>query len=166
MVASVGVSMYLTKDANAATLHQLASLATDSTLIMTFTRPSISSTPKTAPPANSPSKPPRPPAPPGSAPTAPREILALARQVGFTHARHIAAATLNARYFAARSRQPPHLPRRGTAGSHHLKYLIPNERWFVPSPSATAPWLRRRDRTTLTGGIHAVAGGRLRRSGR
>jgi methyltransferase (TIGR00027 family) len=35
VVASLGVSMYLTKDANAATLRLLASLASRSTLIMT-----------------------------------------------------------------------------------------------------------------------------------
>ena len=39
VVASTGVSMYLTKDANAATLRQLASLAPGSTLAMTFLLP-------------------------------------------------------------------------------------------------------------------------------
>jgi methyltransferase (TIGR00027 family) len=44
VVASAGVSMYLTKDANAATLRRLASLAPGSTLAMTFLLPRRSST--------------------------------------------------------------------------------------------------------------------------
>src|SRR3954470_4189647 len=39
IVASTGVSMYLTKDANAATLRQVAALAPGSTLAMTFLLP-------------------------------------------------------------------------------------------------------------------------------
>jgi hypothetical protein len=39
VVASMGVTMYLTKDANAATLRQLASLAPGSTVAMTFQPP-------------------------------------------------------------------------------------------------------------------------------
>jgi methyltransferase (TIGR00027 family) len=39
VVASAGVSMYLTREANAATLRQLASLAPGSTLVMTFQPP-------------------------------------------------------------------------------------------------------------------------------
>ncbi|MGF6573326.1 methyltransferase (TIGR00027 family) [Paraburkholderia sp. GAS333] len=39
IVVSTGVSMYLTKDANAATLRQVASFATGSTLAMTFLLP-------------------------------------------------------------------------------------------------------------------------------
>ena len=39
VVASLGVSMYLTKEANAATLRQLAQLAPGSTLILTFAPP-------------------------------------------------------------------------------------------------------------------------------
>ena len=39
VVASAGVSMYLSRDATAATLRQIASLAAGSTLAMTFLRP-------------------------------------------------------------------------------------------------------------------------------
>ena len=39
MVVSTGVSMYLTKEANAATLRQLAALAPGSTVAMTFLLP-------------------------------------------------------------------------------------------------------------------------------
>ena len=39
VVASTGVSMYLTRDANAATLRQIAALAPGSTLAMTFLLP-------------------------------------------------------------------------------------------------------------------------------
>jgi O-methyltransferase involved in polyketide biosynthesis len=38
-VASTGVSMYLTKDAIAATLRQVAALAQGSTLVMSFMLP-------------------------------------------------------------------------------------------------------------------------------
>jgi O-methyltransferase involved in polyketide biosynthesis len=39
VVASAGVSMYLTREAIAATLHQVAALTTRSTLAMTFLQP-------------------------------------------------------------------------------------------------------------------------------
>src|SRR5947209_7009703 len=49
VVASSGVSMYLTRDANAATLRQLAALAPGSTLAMTFLLPADLGDPEVRP---------------------------------------------------------------------------------------------------------------------
>jgi methyltransferase (TIGR00027 family) len=103
VVASTGVSMYLTKDANAATLRQLASLALGSTLAMTFLlplelleeeeRPRLQVVVKSARAAGT----------PFISFFAPAEMLALARDAGFRDARHVTAAMLNQRYFAGRT---------------------------------------------------------------
>jgi methyltransferase (TIGR00027 family) len=102
VVASTGVAMYLTREANAATLRQLALLAPGSTLAMTFMlpldlieaeeRPSREMTEKFARQAGTPFLSLFPPA----------EILALARDAGFRDARHISSADLTRRYFAGR----------------------------------------------------------------
>nr|WP_312622626.1 class I SAM-dependent methyltransferase [Pseudofrankia sp. BMG5.37] len=49
VVVSTGVTMYLTRQATAATLRQIAALAPGSTLAMTFLLPSTSSTRPIAP---------------------------------------------------------------------------------------------------------------------
>jgi methyltransferase (TIGR00027 family) len=103
VVASLGVSMYLSKDANAATLRQLASLAPGSTVIMTFA-PLLDE-------LDEPDRAARLAAEQGARTSgtpwlssfAPQEILALARHAGFKDASHVSAAILNERYFAART---------------------------------------------------------------
>jgi len=87
VVASTGVSMYLTKDAIAATLRQVARLAPGTMLAMTFMLP--------------------------QAPTAagrpfislfwPPEMLALARDAGFGNARHFSGASLAQHYLGGRN---------------------------------------------------------------
>lgn len=103
VVASAGVSMYLTKDANAATLRQLASLAPDSTLVMTFQPPLELLEDEERPVRQAAEDGARASGTPFISFFAPEEILALARAAGFRHARHVSAAMLNQRYFAGRT---------------------------------------------------------------
>ncbi len=102
--ASTGVSMYLTRDAIAATLRQVATLAPGTTLAMTFMLPIERVDP-------------RDPgrrgargrgraserALPSSASSMPEEMLALARAAGFQQVRHVSAEALADRYFAGRT---------------------------------------------------------------
>ncbi|MFE9884573.1 class I SAM-dependent methyltransferase [Streptomyces scopuliridis] len=103
VVASTGVSMYLTKDANEATLRQLASLAPGSTLAMTFQPPLDLLEEEERPGRLAVEKNARASGTPFISFFTPREILALARAAGFADARHVSAALLNERYFAGRT---------------------------------------------------------------
>jgi len=103
VVASTGVSLYLTKEANAATLRQIAALAPGSTLAMTFLVPpellddadraGLEASAKGAAAAGT----------PFLSFFEPSEIVAMARNAGFKDARHVSADTLNERYFAGRT---------------------------------------------------------------
>ena len=103
IVVSTGVSMYLTREANAATLRELASLAVGSTVAMTFQLP--------AELVDERDRPGRQIAVDGAARSGtpfisfftPAEMLALAREAGFTDVRHVPGTTLNERYFAGRA---------------------------------------------------------------
>jgi methyltransferase (TIGR00027 family) len=102
VVASTGVSMYLTKEANLATLRQIASLAPGTTLAMTFILPlelidaaehdqhkMVYERAKAA-------------GTPFLSFFSPTDILALARQAGFKKAEHISRAEIIQRYFTGR----------------------------------------------------------------
>jgi len=102
VVASLGVSMYLTREANEATLRQLAGLAPGSTLIMTFAPPLDQLDDQDRAARMLAEQGARSSGTPWLSTFAPREILAMARQAGFKTAAHISAAMLNDRYFAAR----------------------------------------------------------------
>ncbi|GFE21300.1 class I SAM-dependent methyltransferase [Streptomyces nigrescens] len=103
VVVCAGVTMYLTKDANAATLRRLAGLSPGSTLAMTFMlptdlvddadRPALEATKPQAQAAGT----------PFISFYTPQEMLALARDAGFEDAHHVPGAALAARYFAERS---------------------------------------------------------------
>ena len=103
VVASTGVSMYLTKEAIAATLRQIAALAPGSMLAMTFIlpvelvdaeeRPGYEASIRGAASSGT----------PFISFFAPDEIVALARKCGFREARHVSAADLTQRYFAGRT---------------------------------------------------------------
>lgn len=103
VVASTGVSMYLTKEANAATLRRLASLAPGSTVALTFLIP-IDMLPAEIQPFLEMSM-------RGAAASgtpflsfyAPDELVAAARDAGFTDARCVSGDMLNERYFSGRS---------------------------------------------------------------
>ncbi|WP_322029425.1 class I SAM-dependent methyltransferase [Paraburkholderia sp. J76] len=103
VIASTGVSMYLTREANLATLRQIAQLAPGSTLVMTFLLPlDLIDEPERAQHAAVYER-----AKAAGTPFvsffAPDEMLALAREAGLRDARHVSTADLTARYFAHRS---------------------------------------------------------------
>jgi methyltransferase (TIGR00027 family) len=103
VVVSTGVSMYLTKDATAATLRQIATLSPGSTLAMTFLTPvelmeaedrrMFEWAQKGAAAAGT----------PFISFLEPAELLALAREAGFKKARHVSAASHAERYFSGRT---------------------------------------------------------------
>jgi methyltransferase (TIGR00027 family) len=102
-VASLGVSMYLTEDANAATLSQLASLAPGSTLVMTFAPPLELLDPGALSGRMAAEQGARSSGTPWLSFFAPKEILVVARDAGFKDAGYVSAAMLNQRYFAGRT---------------------------------------------------------------
>jgi methyltransferase (TIGR00027 family) len=103
IVVSTGVSMYLTKDANAATLRQVAALAPGSTLAMTFLLPLEMADPEVRPGLEMAEKGARASGTPFVSFFTPPEILALAHEAGFRKARHVSAADLTRRYFVGRT---------------------------------------------------------------
>lgn len=103
IVASTGVSMYLTKDATAATLRHLAKLAAGSTLAMSFMLPIELTDPEVRPGIERAAAGARANGTPFISFFTPEEMLALARDAGFREARHVSAATLAERYFAGRT---------------------------------------------------------------
>jgi methyltransferase (TIGR00027 family) len=103
IVVSTGVSMYLSKEANAATLGQVAALAPGSTLAMTFLFPLELAAPEVRPGLEMAEKGARASGTPFLSFFTPAEIIALAREAGFADARHVSAADLTQRYFAGRT---------------------------------------------------------------
>jgi methyltransferase (TIGR00027 family) len=103
ILASTGVSMYLTKDANAATLRQLAELARGSTLVMSFLLPLHLADPDVRPGLEQAEKGARTSGTPFISFFTPAEMLALAREAGFSEVEHVSAAMLARRYFSGRT---------------------------------------------------------------
>ncbi|HET6879734.1 MAG TPA: class I SAM-dependent methyltransferase [Pirellulales bacterium] len=103
IVASTGVSMYLTQDAIEATLRQIAVLAPGSTLAMTFLLPIELADPEVRPGLQRAVEGARASGTPFLSFFTPEEMLALAREAGFQEVRHVSAATLAQRYFAGRT---------------------------------------------------------------
>lgn len=103
VVASTGVSMYLTKDAISATLRQVAALAPGSTLAMTFLLPLELADPEVRPGLERAVEGARAGGTPFISFFTPEEMLALAREAGFRHASHVSASVLAERYFAGRT---------------------------------------------------------------
>jgi len=103
IVVSTGVSMYLTKDANAATLRQVAAFAPGSMFAMTFLLPLELADAEERPGLEIAEKGARASGTPFVSFFTPPEIVALAREAGFREARHISAADLTQRYFAGRT---------------------------------------------------------------
>ena len=102
VVSSTGVSMYLSKDATAATLRQLATLAPGSTVAMTFLLPIELVDAADRPGLEISTSGARASGTPFVSFFTPDEILAMAREAGFVEARHVSGPTLAARYFADR----------------------------------------------------------------
>ena len=103
VAVSTGVSMYLTKEANAATLRQLAALAPGSTVAMTFMLPLELIDEQDRPGMLLAQNGAQTSGTPFISFFTPGEMLQLARQAGFTDVRHVSGAALNDRYFAGRS---------------------------------------------------------------
>jgi methyltransferase (TIGR00027 family) len=103
VVASTGVSMYLTRDAIAATLRQVATLAAGSTFVMSFMLPIELLDPEVRPGVERAVEGARANGTPFISFFTPAEMLALAREAGFKEARHVSAAMLAERYFAGRT---------------------------------------------------------------
>jgi methyltransferase (TIGR00027 family) len=103
VVASTGVSMYLTKDAITATLRQVAAFAPGSTLTMTFLLPLDLMAPEVRPGFQRAEKGARVSGTPFLSFFTPTEMLMLAREAGFRDVQHVSAAALTQRYFSGRT---------------------------------------------------------------
>jgi methyltransferase (TIGR00027 family) len=103
IVASTGVSMYLTKDAIRATLRQVAALAPGSTLVMSFLLPIELTDPEVRPGLERAAEGARASGTPFISFFMPTELLALAREAGFQDVQHVSATALAQRYFAGRT---------------------------------------------------------------
>lgn len=103
VVASTGVSMYLTREANVATLRQIAALAPGSTLSMTFLLPLELVDPAERPQHEAVYKCARAAGTPFLSFFSPPEMLALAREAGFSQTQCVSTADLTQRYFAGRT---------------------------------------------------------------
>jgi len=111
IVASTGVSMYLTQDAIAATLRHVAALAPGSTLVLSFMLPIERVDPEVRAGVERAAEGARASGTPFISFFMPAEMLALARDAGFKEVRHVSADMLAQRYFAGRTdglRPPSH----------------------------------------------------------
>ncbi|MEU5208809.1 class I SAM-dependent methyltransferase [Streptomyces sp. NPDC020742] len=103
VIVSTGVTMYLTKDATAATLRQITGLAPGSTLAMTFLLPTELLDDADRPGLRTSREGAQASGTPFISFYTPPEMLALAREAGFEDARHVSGALLAERYFADRA---------------------------------------------------------------
>ena len=102
LVSSLGVSMYLTRDAVAATLRQIAGLAPGSTLVLSFLVPLELADPAVRPGLQRAVDGARASGTPFISFFSPAEMQALAHDSGFRQVEHVSAETLTQRYFAGR----------------------------------------------------------------
>lgn len=103
VVASTGVSMYLTREAIMTTLRQVAALAPGSTLVMSFLLPLELADPGLRFSMEKAAEGARAAGTPFISFFAPAEMLAMASEAGFKQVQHVSAATLGERYFAGRT---------------------------------------------------------------
>jgi methyltransferase (TIGR00027 family) len=103
VVASTGVSMYLTREANAETLRQLAGLAPSSTLVLSFLQPVDLVEPDEQAAFEAVTRAAAAAGTPFLSFFVPSDLVAMAREAGFKDARYVSADELNARYFAGRT---------------------------------------------------------------
>jgi len=103
VVASTGVSMYVTKDAVMETLRRVATLAPGSTLVMSFMLPIELLDPEVRVGVERAAEGARASGTPFISFFAPSEMLALASKAGFKAVKHVSAAMLAERYFANRT---------------------------------------------------------------
>ena len=95
--------MYLTKNAILRTLRQVAALASDSTLVMSFMLPIELLDAEVRPGVERAAEGARASGTPFISFFTPTEMLTLARDAGFNDVQHVSAAMLAQRYFASRT---------------------------------------------------------------
>ncbi|MFO0554264.1 MAG: class I SAM-dependent methyltransferase [Polyangiaceae bacterium] len=103
VVASTGVTMYLTREAIEATLRAVASLARGTTLVMSFMLPIELAEPAMRPGIEAAARGARASGTPWLSFFTPDEMLAIARAAGFAEVEHVSADALTALYFSGRS---------------------------------------------------------------
>ncbi len=103
LVSSLGVSMYLTKEAIKETLCEMASLAPGSKFVMTFMLPIDQVDPEDQFGYQMAAKGAQASGTPFISYFTPKEILALAHEAGFKKTEHLSTASLTPKYFAGRS---------------------------------------------------------------
>jgi methyltransferase (TIGR00027 family) len=103
VVVSTGVSMYLSKDANAATLRQIAELAPGTTLALTFILPIELQDDALRPGFEAAERGARASGTPFISFYTPQDLVELVVAAGFKDARHVSAPWLAERYFADRA---------------------------------------------------------------
>jgi methyltransferase (TIGR00027 family) len=103
VVVSTGVSMYLTRDANVAAMGEIAGLAPDTTLAMTFILPTELQDDDVRPGFEAAERGARAAGTPFISFYDPDQAMDLARNAGFREVRHVSADILNERYFADRT---------------------------------------------------------------
>ncbi len=103
VVSLAGVSMYLSREANAATLRHVAALAPGSTLVLSFLLPLELADPEVRPGLQRAVDGARASGTPFVSFFTPAELIALAREAGFRDVQHVSAAALAERYFAGRT---------------------------------------------------------------
>ena len=103
VIASAGVSMYLTAEANAATLRDIAQFAPGSTFVMSFLLPPELNEAAAREGVERARQGARASGTPFISFFTPAQILELARAAGFRTVQHVSAADITARYFADRS---------------------------------------------------------------
>jgi methyltransferase (TIGR00027 family) len=103
VVASTGVSMYLTKEAIMATLRRVATFAQGSTLVMSFMLPIELNDPAIRFGVERAAAGAKANGTPWLSFFTPAEMLALAREAGFGQVAHVSAVALAERYFADRT---------------------------------------------------------------
>ena len=103
VVASTGVSMYLTREAIEATLRQVAALAPGSTFAMSFMLPIELLDPEVRSGVERAVAGARAGGTPFLSFFTPAEMLTLARAAGFKEVQHVSAAAMAQRYFAGRA---------------------------------------------------------------
>lgn len=99
VLASTGVSMYLTREANQATLRRIAGFAPGSTLVLSFMLPIEMADPELRPGMERAAAGARANGTPFLSFFTPTDLLALARDAGFKEVRHVSAAALAEQYF-------------------------------------------------------------------
>ena len=103
VIASTGVTMYLTREANAAMLQHIAALAPGTTLAATFLLPAdLISDPQSRTTLRTSQTGAKSSGTPFVSFFAPDDLMALARDAGFRQVQHIAGPQITERYFANR----------------------------------------------------------------